>query len=132
MGIAASAPGIGLALSYAISGRFEISTSRCAAILLPHIAERLVAARPEKMAKIAALMGETTAGSPVSDSANLVPESLRRRMAELAIPSRLQDCKLSLDRLATVAEAARNLEFVAFSPWTVSAEDAFELLKRAF
>ena len=132
LGAAISAPGIGAALTYALNGRFPVSKPQCSATLLPGIMERLVAARPEKMAKVAALMGETTEGASVSDSANLAVESVRRRITELNIPSRLQDFNLSLDRLASVAETARGLEFVAFSPWTVSAEDAFEILKQAF
>jgi alcohol dehydrogenase class IV len=132
LGVSASAPGIGAALSYALNGRFPAAKSQCAAALLPYIMERLVAARPEKMAKITALMSETTDGASVSDSANLAVDSIRRRMRELKIPSQLRELNLSLDRLASAAEFARNLEFVSFSPWTVSAEDAFDILKRAF
>ncbi|MDR1278322.1 MAG: iron-containing alcohol dehydrogenase [Treponema sp.] len=132
LGAAVSSPGIGTALSYAINGRFPVAKSWCSAVLLPYILERLISARPEKLAKVSAIMGEPVEGASVSDSANMAVDTIRRRMGALKIPARLKEFNLSLDRLVSVAEAARNLEFVAFSPWTVSAEDAFDILKQAF
>ena len=132
LGCAVSSPGIGTALSFALNGRFPVAKSWCSTILLPYILEKLISARPEKLAKIAALMGEPTVGAPVGESANMAVDSIRRRMGFLKVPARFKDYNLSLDRLVPVAEAARNLEFVAFSPWTVSAEDAYDLLKQAF
>jgi alcohol dehydrogenase len=94
--------------------------------------EKLVAARPEKMAKASALIGEAVDGASTSASANMAVDSVRHRMGSLQVPARLKDFNLPLDRLVPSAEAARNLEFVAFSPWTVSSEDAYDLLKLAF
>ena len=71
-------------------------------------------------------------GASVADSAAMVVDTIRRRMGVLQVPARLKEFNLSLDRLVPVAESARALEFVAFSPWTVAAEDAFDLLKQAF
>jgi alcohol dehydrogenase len=132
LGCMVSSPGIGTALAFALNGRFPVAKSWCSTILLPYILEKLVAARPEKLAKIAALMGEPVMGAPVGESANMTIDAIRRRMGILKVPARLKDYNLSLDRLVPTAEAARNLEFVAFSPWTVSVEDAYDLLKLAF
>jgi alcohol dehydrogenase len=132
LGSALSAPGIGTALSYAINGRFPVAKSWSSTVLLPYILEKLVTARPEKIAKVAVLMGEPVEGASVSDSANMAVDFIRRRMGILKVPARLKEFNLSLDRLIPVAEAARNMEFIAFSPWTVSSEDAFDLLKQAF
>ena len=132
MGVSISAPGIGTALAYALNGKFPVAKTWCAAVLLPYIMEKLVAARPEKMAKTAILMGENTENSTTSDAANMTVDIVRRRMGQLSIPARLKDFGLVLDRLVSTAEAARNLEFVAFSPWTISSEEAYDLLKQAF
>jgi alcohol dehydrogenase len=132
LGCAVSSPGIGTALAYALNGRFPVAKSWCSTILLPYILERLVAAKPEKLAKVAGLMGEPVVGAPVSEAANMAVEAIRRRMGILEVPARFKDYNLELDRLVPVADAARNLEFVAFSPWTVSAEDAYDLLKQAY
>ena len=132
LGCAVSSPGIGTALAFALNSRFPVAKSWCSTILLPYILERLVSARPEKLAKIAALMGEPTMGAPVGESASMAVDSIRRRMGILKVPARFKDYNLSLDRLVPTAETARNLEFVAFSPWTVSSDDAYDLLKQAF
>ncbi|MDR1388440.1 MAG: iron-containing alcohol dehydrogenase [Treponema sp.] len=132
LGCSVSSPGIGTALSFALNSRFNVAKSWCSTILLPYILERLVSARPEKLAKAAALMGEPTVGAPVSEAANMAVDAIRRRMGVLQVPARFKDYGLVLDRMVPIAEAARNLEFVAFSPWTVSAEDAYDLLKQAY
>ncbi len=132
MGSAASAPGIGTALAYAINGRFPVAKSWSSTVLLPYIMEKLVTARPERIARIGSLMGEPLEGVSVSESANITVDTIRRRMGQLKVPARLKEFNLSLDRLIPVATDARNLEFVAYSPWTVSVEDAFDILKQAF
>jgi len=132
LGASVSAPGIGVALAYALNGKFPVAKSWCATVLLPYIMEKLVAAKPEKMAKVATLMGEMVEGAAVAEAANMAVDVVRRRMGQLGVPARLKDFNLSLDRLVPAAEAARNLEFVAFSSWTVASEDAYDLLKQAF
>ena len=132
LGAAVSAPGIGTALAYARNGRFPVAKSWCSTILLPYVLERLVSARPEKLARVASFMGEPVEGASVAEAANMTVDAIRRRMGLLKVPARLKEFNLSLDRLVPVAESARNLEFVAYSPWTVSSEDAYDLLKQAF
>jgi len=132
LGASASAPGIGVALAYSLNAKYPVAKSWCATVLLPYVMEKLVAARPQKMAKVATLLGEPIEGVSTADAANMAVELIRRRMGQLEVPARLKDFKLSLDRLVFAAEAARNLEFVALSPWTVAAEDAYDLLKQAF
>jgi alcohol dehydrogenase len=132
LGSAISAPGIGTALAYALNSRFPVAKSWCSTVLLPYIMERLVASRPEKMAKVAQLIGEPVDGASVADSAAMAVDAIRRRIGILQVPARLKEFDLSLDRLLPLAEAAHNLEFVSYTPWTVTAEDAFDLLKQAF
>ena len=132
MGVSASSPGIGVALAYALNGKFPVAKSWCATVLLPYVMEKLVSSRPEKMAKAATLMGEQIEGVSVATAANMAVDLVRRRMGQLSVPARLKDFDLSLDRLVPTAEAARDLEFVATSPWTVASEDAYDLLKQAF
>jgi alcohol dehydrogenase len=132
LGSALSAPGIGTALAYALNGKFPVAKSWCSTVLLPYILEKLVTARPEKMAKVAAIMGEPVEGVPQAEAAALAVEAIRRRMGMLQVPARLKEFDLVLDRLVPAAETARSLEFTAFSPWTVTAEEAYDILKQAF
>ena len=132
LGASASAPGIGTALAYALNGKFPVAKSWCTTVLLPYVMEKLVASRPEKMAKVASLMGEIAEGTSIADAANMAVDTVRRRMGQLHVPARLKDFNLSLDRLVPAAEAAKNLEFVSSSSWTVTFEDAYDLLKQAY
>jgi len=132
LGSAVSAPGIGTALAYALNAKFPVAKSWCATVILPYILEKLVSAKAEKMAKVAQLMGEETTGVSVADAANMVVDTIRRRMGTLKAPARLKEFSLSLDRLVPAAEAARALEFTAFSPWTITSEEAYDILKQAF
>ena len=132
IGAALSNPGIGTSLAYAIYGRFTAEKTQCAAILLPHILKKLISVRPEKIAKVATLLGEATDGLSVAEAANAALTTIRARLAERDLPSHLQKLDLVLDRLIPIAEVARNLEFIAYSPWTVTAEEAFDLVKQAF
>lgn len=132
LGSASSAPGIGTALSYALNAKFPVAKSWCSTVLLPWVMEKLLVARPERMAKVAALMGEPVEGANTSAAAELAIEGIRRRMGILGVPARLKDFSLNLDRLVPIAENARDLEFVSFSPRPFSTEDAYDLLKSAF
>ena len=132
LGAAVSSPGISAALSYSLNGKFPVAKTWCSTVLLPYIMEKLVSSRPQKLAKAAALMGEPVEGVSTAEAANMAVEAVRRSMGQLSVPARLKDFNLSLDRLVPTAEAARSLEFVAYSPWTVASEDAYDLLKQAF
>jgi len=132
IGASVSAPGIGTALAYALNGKFPVAKSWCATVLLPYVMEKLVASRPEKMARAVSLMGEATESVSTSEAANMAVDMIRSHMGQLKVPARLKDFNLSLDRLVPAAEAARDMEFVASSPWTVTSEDAYDLLKQAF
>ncbi|MDR0311997.1 MAG: iron-containing alcohol dehydrogenase [Treponema sp.] len=132
MGSSISVPGIGTALAYSLSAKFPVAKSWCSTVILPYIMEKLAAARPDKMAKVAALMDEPVEGISVAEAAAMVPESIRHYMGLLQVPARLKEFNLSLDRLIPAAETARELEFVAYSPWTVASENAFDILKQAF
>mgnify|MGYP005836088431 FL=1 len=132
LGSAISAPGIGTALAYALNGRFPVAKSWCSTVLLPHIMERLVPARPEKIARIAELLGEPVQGAPTAEAANLAIDGIRRRMGILSVPGRLKDFNLILDRLVPVAETARSLDFISYSPRPITSDEVYDILKQAY
>lgn len=132
LGAAISSVGIGSALAYSIARRFPVSKSACAAVLLPAIMEKLESTRPEKMAKVAALMGEKTEGLSVADAAACPLAMVRRSLENLNISVHLRDLGLEIDRLVPIAEAVRELDFVSFSPWTVTSEEILDIIKKSF
>ena len=130
LGSSASSPGVGTALSAAINARFPVAKPLCSAALLPVIAEKLVSARPEKMARAASFLGNTERAASVADAANSAVDGIRRCMDALKVQSDLKGYNIPLDRAATAVSAARNLEFVANSPWIVSEEAVFDIIKK--
>ncbi|MDR0444249.1 MAG: iron-containing alcohol dehydrogenase [Treponema sp.] len=129
MGLALSSPGIGAALPLAINARSPIPKQNAAAALLPFLTEKLAAARPEKIARVASFFGNTK-GASVAESANSSVDAVRRCMDSLGVKPSLKEFNVSLDRLMAAAESARCLEFVSNSPWIVSQEDLFSILKQ--
>jgi alcohol dehydrogenase len=129
IGSSVSSPGVGAALSAAINARCGIQKSLCSAALFPVIAERLVSARPEKMARVASLLGAGK-GASTAEAANTAVEAIRRSMTALNVQTDLKEHNISIDRLTAAFEAARNLELTANSPWTVSEEEVFKILKQ--
>ena len=127
-GSSLSSPGIGAGLSAAINARSSAAKPLCSAVLFPHIVQRFVTARPEKIARVASALGNAKAAS-VAEAAASAVEGIRRLMAALNVPSDLKQYNISLDRLTAAAEAARNLDFVANSPWTISEDEVFKILK---
>lgn len=129
LGISASSPGAGAALSFAIFSRFPAVKQLSSAVLFPFIADKLINARPEKMARIASFLGNAKAAT-VAETAASVVDGIKRSMTALKIQPDLKKFNIPLDKATTAVEEARNLEFVANSPWIVSEEAAFELIKQ--
>ncbi|MDR0321765.1 MAG: iron-containing alcohol dehydrogenase [Treponema sp.] len=128
LGASASSPGIGSALAAAINARCPAGKPLCATALFPVIAARLSGARPEKMARVASFLSNTKATS-VAEAAAASVDAIKKSMDALNVPSSLKEYNLSLDKMVASAEAARNLEITANSPWTVSEEEVFNILK---
>ncbi|MCL2800358.1 MAG: iron-containing alcohol dehydrogenase [Treponema sp.] len=128
VGSSASCPGVGAALSAAINARTPIAKPLCSAALFPCLAERLVSARPEKMARLAAMLGAGKAAT-VADTAAASVEAIKRTISALSVPISLKEYNISLDHLTAASEAARSLDLTSNSPWTVSEEEVFKILK---
>ncbi|MDR0411532.1 MAG: iron-containing alcohol dehydrogenase [Treponema sp.] len=132
LGVALSTPGMGSVLSYLIARRFPVAKSLCAAALLPGILEKLIATRPEKIARVASLLGKPTEKLSIEESVSLVTSFIHSSLDAQNINPRLQSLGLQLDPLIPLTEAARNLDFVGFSPWTVTSEELIGLIKQSF
>jgi len=102
----------------------------CSAVILPLIIEKLAAARPEKIARAASFLGNTGKASSVADAAGSAAVGIRQCMETFNIKPNLKEFNIPLDRITAAVEAARSLEFVANSPWIVSSEDIFDIIKQ--
>jgi len=128
VGACASSPGTGAALSAAVNARTPVAKHLCAAALFPCVAQRLVSARPEKMSRLANLLGAPKPPSVAEGAASSVTV-LRQIMASLNVSDNLKEFNIPLDRVTAAVEAARGLDMTANSPWTVSEEEVFKIMK---
>ncbi len=132
LGLTVSRTGVGAALSYAINGRFMVPKSWVSSILLPHVMEFYAGVAAEKLAKVAAFLGEeVSASAPVEGAARAV-EAVRRILGSLGLPTRLRDFDLNLDDMVEAASTARSFDMMNYLPRSISSEDLYELLKSAY
>ena len=129
LGTTASSPGAGSALAAAINARFPVSKQQCSAALLPSIAEKLITAKPEKMARVASFLGAGKAAT-AAEGAAASAAVIRRVMEPMGLQASLKEFNITLDKVTASVEAARNLDFVSNSPWIVSEEDVFNIIKQ--
>jgi alcohol dehydrogenase len=132
LGLTVSRTGVGAALSYAINGRFMVPKSWVASILLPHVLEFYAGVAAEKLARVAAFLGEeVSTAAPVEGAARAV-EAVRRILGSLGLPTRLRDFDLNLDDMVEAASTARSFDMMNYLPRSISSEDLYELLKSAY
>lgn len=132
LGLAASSPGLGTAITFAINARWGVPKSNLAAVILPYLLESLSRSRPEKIASLAPLFCELDPEEGASGAASRAVESLRTRLGLLKIPSRLKDFDLPLERLVETAESARRFDFMNFLPRTMTVDDVFDFIKTVY
>ncbi|HAW86433.1 MAG: hypothetical protein A2087_00295 [Spirochaetes bacterium GWD1_61_31] len=132
LGLASSSPGLGTAVSYALSSRWHIPKANVAAVIIPYLLEALIRSRPEKIASLAPAFGEAPLDETASAAADRVVDGVRTRLGMLKIPSRLKDFELGLERLVETAETARRFSFMNFLPRSMTVDDVFDFIKTVF
>ncbi len=132
LGLAASSPGLGTAISFAINARWGVPKANLAAVILPYLLESLSRSRPEKIASLAPLFCEVDPDEGAAGAAARAVESMRTRLGLLKIPSRLKDFDLALERLVETAESARRFDFMNFLPRTMTVDDVFDFIKTVY
>lgn len=132
IGLASSAPGLGTALSFAISTRWHVPKAYLSVVILPYLLEFLVRSRLEKLAALAPLFGETDPEEGSAGAAARSIEYLRTRLGMLKIPSRINDFELPLEKLVEIAETARHFEFMNYLPRAMTVDEVFDFIKTIY
>lgn len=132
LGLAASSQGVGGALAYTINSRYTIPKSWVATVLLPHIIDSSVHARPEKLKDVALALGEDVEQQKAADVAYRASEAVRRIIGRAELPGRLREMDLAIDELVDVSEIASGLEMTGSAPAPHTASDLYDLIKQAF
>jgi alcohol dehydrogenase class IV len=132
LGLSSSSPGLGTALSFAISARWDIPKANLAVVILPYLLDLLSRSRPEKIASLAPLFGEVDPEEGAAGASARAIEALRTRLGRLSIPSRLKDFELPLEQLVEAADTARRFDFMNFLPRSMTVDDVFDFIKTVY
>jgi alcohol dehydrogenase class IV len=134
-GMAFSNAGVALvhALEYPLGGALHCSHGAGNGLLLPHVMRFNLPACPTALARIATLLGESTAGLSDEQAAQLAITAVERLRRQIGIPERLRDWGAAEDQLATFAEQAFALQRLRrINPRPSTREDLVAILRAAF
>ncbi len=93
------------ALAYPLGGRFHIAHGVSNALLLPHVLRFNFSAAPERYAAVAAALGVTRNGSPLTTAEHGV-EFLSQLSRDCGVPQKLSDLNIPRDAIPSMARAA--------------------------
>jgi alcohol dehydrogenase len=132
MALSSTSQGVGGALSYAINSVHAVPKSWIATVLLPHVLDTTVLARPDKLKRVAHALGEEIRDMKPADAAYQASAAVRRIIGVLELPGRLREMDLAIDDLVDVAELAASLDMSASAPVPHTTSDLYDLIKLAF
>ena len=132
LGGASSSFGVANLLANAINSRYQISRSLTTAILLPYIIEDAASYRADKLATLAKLLRACPQETETADAVTALTEYVRQKIAKVNIPARLKDLSLTIEQLSLAAEDAGELDLMNALPRSMTTDDLFDLIKRAY
>lgn len=133
VGLSASAPGLGTALSLATASRYDISSSLVAALLFPSILSDAIKSNLDKVVDVAKMLDtELVDESDQLAKAEAGVIELRRLLSVANLPMRLKDLELTIESLVPVAQDASGLSFISYLPRPLSSSGIFEIIKEAY
>ena len=131
MGLSMAGPGFGAALSMIISSRMRVPRVLVSAVMLPIVLEYGVKVCPEKIARLAPILNESTDGISTIEAAERVIETIRHRIGLKRVQMRLSEFNISVDDLSGIAEAVRNCDFVIQLPAPLTTDDIIAMLRKS-
>ncbi len=129
---ACSSSGAAELLALCLNARHTISRSLSTAILFPYIIEDAAQYRSDRLAKISRLMRSAESDSSDADAVKAFAEYVRQSIAKANLPSRLKDLSLNIEKLSLVAEDAGELDLMQSLQRSMTSDDLFEFIKKAF
>lgn len=132
--LASSVSSIGVAslLALTASARFNLQKAHTSAILLPYLIEEAAGYKAALLNKIAQLLSVAKDTSSQEENIALLTDFIRHRMATVNLPSRLKDMAVNMEQLAVIVEDASKLEVMNNLQRSLTADDLFEFIKRAY
>ncbi len=132
LAVAASALGTASLLALCISARFKADRALVTAILFPYVLEDCAAFKSDRVAALARILNATQDDPAPETAANDLIQNIRGRLADASLPASLKELSLSMEQLALAAEDAGKLEYVNSLPRSMTSDDLFSLIKKAY
>lgn len=133
LGLASCSAGASTLLSLTINTRYKIPRALVSAILLPYIIEDATTFAAAKLAKIANIYRITDSNEDTDEKKALsLAEYIRQRIAKINIPARLKDLSLSIEQLSLAVEDAGQTDLIDSLQRSMTTDDLFELIKKAY
>lgn len=133
LGLASCSAGASTLLSLTINTRYKIPRALVSAILLPYIIEDATTFAAAKLAKIADIYRITDSNEDTDEKKALsLAEYIRQRIAKINISARLKDLSLSIEQLSLAVEDAGQTDLIDSLQRSMTTDDLFELIKKAY
>ncbi len=132
LGAALSSLGVCNLISNAVCARYRISRSLVTVVLLPHIIEDAISFRADKIAKLSKILRAATAEMTQEEACTALVEYVRQKIAKVNVPARLKELSLTIEQLSLAIEDAGELELINSLPRSMTTDNLFEMVKKAF
>jgi len=120
------------AIALAIGGKKKLPHGLCASITAPALLKFLAPIMPEKLTRIAELLGENTRNLSVHEAAYKASEAVKRLMKDIGFPNGLKDLSFSENDIPELADKTLRLKrLLAQSPRTITKNLMEEVLRES-
>ncbi len=131
MGLSTSRLGAGAGIAFAISGKFGVPKALMASMMIPAVLEFGVTAVPDKLARIATILGADTRGLKPAEAAFRALQLMRERLWEHIGELRIHNLSVQKDEMADIAEFVHDYPMIKHTPGALSIQDIQGMLRRS-
>ena len=134
LGASSASFGAAHLLSLAINVRHKVSRSLVSAVLLPHIIEDGATFKAEKLAVLSRILKAAPSDATPQDACAALASYVRQKSEKANIPAQLKSASpaLSIEQLSVAVEDAGELELINSLQRSMTTDDLFEVLKKAY
>lgn len=115
-----------------VGANYHLSHGLSNAVCLPHVAQFNLVARPEKFAKVAVAMHQSTQAMSLQQAASCAVTAIGQMCSDLNIPKRLRDVGATPDLFDEMALACTQANYNRWNPRHTSTEEFRQLFDQAY
>ena len=115
-----------------VGANYHLSHGLSNAVCLPHVARFNLIARPEKFARVAIAMHQSTQGLSIQDAAHCAVTAIEQMCSDLDIPKRLRDVGATPELFDEMAQMCTKANYNRWNPRHTSTEEFRQLFDQAY